>query len=81
MNFIVMPIIARHGEGDGFPNTIAIPTDRDDQAVINHSQSLQRLKQRGGLAPSEAVAIMRRQRWQKLDRDSLLQAFREFEWT
>lgn len=77
---IVMPLLARHGEGDCFPATIEIPMDREPQAIRNHGQTLARLKERGGLAPSEAVAIMLRKRWESLPRDHLTDYFIRFGW-
>lgn len=46
-----------------------------EQAKINHQQSLERLNQRGGLSPMEAVAVLEdadyRKRWpEKVDRDA-----------
>lgn len=76
---IVMPLLHRHGEGDCFGPMI-IPLDRNDQAVLNHSQSLARLKERGGLTPSEAVAIMLRKKWERLPLDHLTDYFIRFGW-
>ena len=75
-----MPILAGHGEGDCFPEVVEIPMDRESQAIANHYQSLTRLKERGGLAPSEAVAIMLRKRWEPLTRDHLADYFIQFGW-
>lgn len=35
----------------------------EQQAMRNHGQSLRRLAERGGLSPSEALAIAERRRW------------------
>lgn len=35
----------------------------EEQAKINHNQSLERLRQRGGLCFTEAVAILHARRW------------------
>jgi len=43
------------------------------QAKENHGQqTLEVLCSRGGLDPSEAVAILRDRRWQEMDRDAAL---------
>lgn len=48
--------------GPSIPWSVIAPWD--DQARRNHgSQSLERLAQRGGLGPSEAVAVLLGQRW------------------
>lgn len=77
-----MPILSRlnHREGDGFPETVTIPLDREPQALKNHGQTFQRLKERGGLAPSEAVAIMLNRKWEFLTRDKLTDYFIRFGW-
>lgn len=36
------------------------------QAMRNHGQSLERLAQRGGLSPCEAVAIIEDRRWKRM---------------
>ncbi len=36
------------------------------QAQTNHGQSLSRLAERGGLAPSEAVAVLEDRQWQPM---------------
>lgn len=41
----------------------AMIAPHDAQAESNHSQSLERLAQRGGLAPSEALDILQGRRW------------------
>lgn len=38
------------------------------QAEINHSQSLERLAERGGLGLCEAVAVLEDRRWHPMDR-------------
>ncbi len=35
----------------------------EDQARKNHGQSLQRLNERGGLSPAEAVAVLEGREW------------------
>lgn len=41
----------------------AMIAPHEPQAISNHSQSLERLAQRGGLAPCEALDIMEGRRW------------------
>jgi hypothetical protein len=47
----------------------SIPFDllNEQQALANHSQSLARLAQRGGLAAQEALAIVNRRRWNEYE--------------
>lgn len=51
--------------------TIAIPWDvmapHARQAWENHSQTLDRLAERGGLSLCEAVAVLENRRWCKMD--------------
>ena len=75
-----MPILKRHGEGDCFPMSVEIPMDRESQAIKNHRQTLSRLKERGGLAPSEAVALMLRKEWENIPKDHLTDYFIRFGW-
>ena len=37
------------------------------QAKANHGQTLERLRQRGGLSPCEAVAILEDRPWTRMD--------------
>ena len=41
----------------------AIISAHEEQAQRNHSQTLNRLAERGGLIPSEAVAIIKNEPW------------------
>ena len=62
-----MPIMG-HGIGERlepFPWNIIAP--HEAQAQINHGQTLARLRERGGLDPTEAVAILEDRRWHKMD--------------
>lgn len=36
------------------------------QAQVNHGQTLERLAERGGLSPCEAVALAERRRWHRM---------------
>jgi hypothetical protein len=53
-----------------FPRTIYIPTVKEKSfrywAEKNHSQTVERLNERGGLAPSEIYAIWHERRYAKL---------------
>lgn len=44
------------------------------QAQLNHGQSLQRLKERGGLGASEALAIAEKRKWKNTDIESAIKA-------
>ncbi|TIN83121.1 hypothetical protein [Mesorhizobium sp.] len=46
---------------------LSMMIQHEDQAWTNHSQSLIGLQQRGGLAASEAVAILENRKWHKMD--------------
>jgi hypothetical protein len=52
-----MPLLTTRG--------LAIRMDllNEQQALINHGQSLGRIAERGGLSPCEALAIINRRRW------------------
>ena len=57
----------------GDPYLKAIPwamiEPHEEQAQRNHSQSLNRLADRGGLGCSEAYAVMTNNRWKRIDED------------
>jgi hypothetical protein len=56
----------------------SIFTTEDEQwAQRNHSQTLQRLNERGGLAPSEAVAVLEHRRWEHMDHKEADKRLRE----
>lgn len=59
-----MPI--RRGPGRG-PLAIRMDCLSNRQAQKNHSQSLDRLKERHGISPKEALALYRRVPWQEVD--------------
>lgn len=44
----------------------------EEQALRNHSQSLDTLARRGGLAPSEMVAVLERRKWRGMTFDAAL---------
>jgi hypothetical protein len=47
------------------------------QAQINHGQTLERLAERGGLAPDEIVANIERRRWRPMEIEDALTAIKE----
>jgi len=51
--------------GPSIPWFIIAPWD--GQAQKNHNQSLERLAQRGGLSPCEAVAVLMGRKWERMD--------------
>lgn len=72
--FDKMPIMIGQCDGDrrkypDAPKFIAMALLNEEWAQRNHSQSLHRLAERGGLAPCEALAIMDKRRWHKMDRE------------
>lgn len=46
----------------------AIIEPHQKQALRNHGQTLERLRERGGLSPCEAVAIIEDRRWRRMQR-------------
>lgn len=49
------------------PRYIRMDALNEEWAQHNHSQSLKRLNERGGLSPCEAVAIIQRRDWHPMD--------------
>ena len=77
---VVMPILSRE-RLSGFPVSIEIPVSCESQARQNHgNQSLSRLRERGGLSPDEAVAIMEMREWRPMTVVELVDAFRLHGW-
>lgn len=65
----------------GLPTNVEIPLSCESQAKRNHGgQSLERLRERGGLAPCEAVAIVEMRAWQPMNAVQLVDAFRKHGW-
>lgn len=68
-----MPIQGKYGK-----RLAAIPMHffqpHEEQAMANHGQTLQRLAERGGLAWSEAWAILSEVPWASVDHNAQLQA-------
>jgi len=48
-----------------------------EQAKRNHSQTLSRLAKRGGVSPSEAVALAEGRRWEPMEEEEALEALME----
>ena len=64
------PIMSSYKPSDRHINCpTSIPWDllNEEQAKKNHDQTLERLAERGGLAPSEALAIIERRTWKSMD--------------
>lgn len=78
--FVMPLLLVNDEERRVFPKTVEIPTDRNEQAVKNHGQTLVRLRQRGGLAPCEAIALMRKQFWTQMQRDEICDWFTRYGW-
>lgn len=57
--------------------SIAVSMHRlsEDQAVKNHSQTLSRLAERGGLSLSEAAALAEERGWEPMEREEALNVF------
>lgn len=62
-------MVGRYGTPKSYiPWDVIAPHER--QAQANHSQSLTRLAERGGLSPSEAVAVLEDRAWRRMDEDA-----------
>lgn len=70
-NSQMFPIIG----GPAIPWRVIAPCER--QAQQNHSQSFQRLAERGGLSPCEAVAVLESRRWHPMDKQQALNRLAE----
>lgn len=57
--------IMKWSKGTSIPWRIIAP--HEPQALRNHDQTLQRLAERGGLDPSEAIAVLRGRKWSEAD--------------
>jgi hypothetical protein len=66
-----MPIMRAHEWRRGQPEPEPLPWSiiepHRQQAMKNHGQTLERLRERGGLGPCEAVAILEDRRWHRMD--------------
>jgi hypothetical protein len=61
--------------GPAIPWSVIAPHEL--QAQRNHDQSLQRLAERGGLSPCEAVAVLEGRAWHRMDKAAALLRLRE----
>jgi len=64
----------------GCPRNVpwALLAPHEDWARANHDQSLGRLAQRGGLDPTEMVAILERRKWRMMGLPDAVARLREF---
>lgn len=60
------PIMMAHGS-DKWRLPMSLFRPHEAQAKWNHSQTLDRLRERGGLSPCEAVAVLEDRRWHRMD--------------
>ena len=65
---------------DGFPDKVLMPMECQEQAKQNHQQTLERLKERGGLDLTEIVAVMESRPWRQMTVVELVDAFRKYHW-
>ncbi len=59
--------------GKKWARTVPFAMLNEEWAQRNHSQSLQRLAERGGLGPDEAIAIMDKRRWRAMPTEAALE--------
>lgn len=78
--FVMPLLLINDEERKVFPKSVQIPVDRNEQAINNHSQTLVRLRQRGGLSPCEAIALMRKQYWSQMQRGEICDWFTRYGW-
>lgn len=72
-----MPIRVRDPYARPLPLPWLVIQDHEAQAFANHEQSLVRLRERGGLSPCEAVAILEDRRWHRMDEAAALNRLAE----
>jgi hypothetical protein len=65
-----MPIMLSIGEK--WNHTVPFAMLNEDWAQRNHGQSLQRLAERGGLGPDEAIAIIGKRQWEFIPTEEAL---------
>lgn len=71
MNFVgyspkLFPIMQTPAEGlTTIPLAMIAP--HEPQAMKNHGQSLERLAERGGLSPGEALSVLEDRRWEAVE--------------
>lgn len=62
------PIMLDYSHGKWYlPMSLFRP--HEEQARRNHDQTLDRLRERGGLSPCEALAVLEDRPWRRIDRD------------
>ena len=68
----------------GSPGALKLPpipwriiAPHETQAQINHGQTLDRLRERGGLDATEAVAILEDRRWHRMNEIEAIKRLRE----
>lgn len=61
--FPVLFSYRRKDKSDGFPDFVKLSALSERQAQSNHSQTLKRLAERGGLSPSEIAANIKGVGW------------------
>lgn len=69
--FITMPIMVK--QSVHWDRTVPFSMLNEEWAQKNHSQSLQRLAERGGLGADEALAIMDKRPWRSIRSDLALE--------
>jgi hypothetical protein len=75
-HFTEMPIILSKEDKKASPNSprfIPMFLLNEEQAQTNHMQTLQRLAERGGISPDEAIAIMDRRKWKPIPTKAALE--------
>lgn len=72
------PVLA-YDEYPGAPSSVpwGLLDPHEHQARLNHSQSLKRLAERGGLAPDEMVAILTGRPWRDVRKIGKVEAVNE----
>lgn len=59
-------MVGKYGQSKAWiPLAVVLP--HENQARANHSQTIQRLAERGGLAPCELAAVLNDRTWRKMD--------------
>lgn len=66
-------------DGGGAKIDWQLVADHGSQAEKNHSQTVERLAQRGGLSWCELYAVLHNKRWEKMDQNEALIACRALE--
>lgn len=74
-----MPFLYKPGPDEPMP--LPVPWDiispHEAQAEKTHSQTLERLRERGGLAPAEMVAVLEDRPWHQMDDGEALERIAE----